>query len=219
MNNKLRITISLLLVVISALFLLMVLEVDVANIGPNGTSIGLSQFNYSISKAIGTNMTLYKLTEYAGYIAILIVLLFALTGLAELIKRKSFAKVDREIYALGALYIAIGIIYVFFEKVVINYRPVIMEGETAPEASFPSSHTLLALTVFLSAALVLGKYIKNKGLCTILRVILVLLAIFTVVGRLMSGVHWASDIIASVLFSATLLSFFLTVIKKDKRTE
>jgi undecaprenyl-diphosphatase len=153
-------------------------------------------------------MLWYDITDWLGIAAILTALFFALAGLVQLIKRRSLLKVDREVLALGGLYIIVIGLYVLFEKVIINYRPIIMPGSTHPEASFPSSHTILVCIIMGSAAMLLGKYIRNKKLCTALRVMCLSVIAFTVIGRLIAGVHWFTDILGGILISITPLSFF-----------
>lgn len=149
-------------------------------------------------------MLWYDITDWLGIAAILTALFFALAGLVQLIKRRSLLKVDREILALGGLYIIVIGLYVLFEKVIINYRPIIMPGSTHPEASFPSSHTMLVCIIMGSAAMLLGKY----KLCTALRIMCLSVIAVTVIGRLIAGVHWFTDILGGILISITLLSVF-----------
>ena len=106
---------------------------------------------------------------------------------------------------LAALYVAVAVVYILFEKVIINYRPVIMEGDFQPEASFPSSHTMLACTIYLSASMILDRYVKNPRLSVPLRALCVALAVITVLGRFASGVHWFTDILGGILLSTALL--------------
>ena len=140
--------------------------------------------------------------------------LFALFGLVQLIKRKSLAKVDGAIYALAGLYVVTIGLYVVFEKVIINYRPVVMPDEVALEASFPSSHTMLACVIFGSAIVMIGKYIDNDMLRKLLIALAAVLLILVVAGRLVSGVHWFTDIVGSVLFSAGLFCIYKAIIMK-----
>lgn len=216
MNNKKRQGKFILAGVCLLLFIVwivLVRTVDVDSIGPEGTSIGLSHINKSVSDLFGQRLFWYDATEVLGVIAILVAATFALTGLVQLIKRKSLAKVDKEIFILGGLYIIVIGLYALFEVLVINYRPVIMSGEEHPEASFPSSHTMLICVVMGSTIMLLEKYIKNKSLCNALKILCALIMIVTVVGRLISGVHWFTDIIGGVLISVALLSFFSALIK------
>ena len=211
----------LILLTVTVVFSLLVCVVDKAVIGPANTSVGFSHINAYFRDLIGTNMALYTITNILGYLAILVCCGFGFIGLMQLITGKSLKKVDRNVIALGALYIIVIGLYVLFEKAEINYRPIIMPGETAPEASFPSSHTMLALVVFCSAPKVLKRYLKEASTRKLVSIVFYLLAGITVVGRLLSGVHWITDIIAGVLISATLLAGFnivLTLIKPKKKT-
>lgn len=190
---------------------------DVAKTGVGDTEIGLYHLNFAAKEFFGTNTAWYKITEITGILSIAAGGVFALLGAYQLIKRKSLFKVDTEILILGGLYILTGFIYVIFEKAVINFRPIIMEGEVAPEASFPSSHTVLAVVVAGSVYLLLPKYIKKKTVLYVLKALCAALIVITVAGRLLSGVHWLTDILGGVILSVCLLSLFGALIKeKDK---
>ena len=111
-----------------------------------------------------------------------------------------------------------AVVYVFFEKFIINYRPVLIDGEL--EASYPSSHTILAICICISSLLVSKNYLSDKYL-KIANIVTVLLLLGVFLGRVISGVHWISDIIGGVIISATLLMYFYTLYdtrrKKNKR--
>lgn len=202
-----------------AVLIVLVKTVDVQQIGPEGSSIGFAGINKAMNDATGLNMTLYKITEVLGLLALAVAGCFALLGLVQLIKRKSFAKVDPEIYALAGLYVVVLVLYVIFEKVIINYRPVIMPDEEHVEASFPSSHTMLGIVIMGSTFIIIDKYIKNESICKSVRIVSILILIAIVFGRLFSGVHWLTDILGGVLISSALLFIFSAVIgalNKDK---
>ena len=190
--------------------------VDVAPIGAQGTSIGLSHLNQFVFDFFGVNMLWYNITDWLGIAAVLTAFLFAIIGLVQLIKRRSLLKVDREILALGVLYLVVIGLYIIFETVIINYRPIIMPDNTRPEASFPSSHTVLVCVIMGSAAMLINRYIKNKTLCRALRAMCFVIIIVTVVGRSIAGVHWFTDIFGGVLISVTLLSLYKEVISREK---
>ena len=189
---------------------------DVAAIGPEGTSVGFSKINGLVHEFTGVNMLWYDITEWIGFGALGVAALFALTGLVQLIMRKSLLGVDREIYLLAGLYIVLAGAYVLFEYFIINYRPVIMEGESYPEASFPSSHTLLAFVILGSAIPLLRKYIRPRGVCVLLQILCVAVILVTVGGRLYSGVHWLTDIVGGVLLGMALLFLFGALLGKRK---
>ena len=215
MKNKKNILICVLLVLISIIYTLLVKYVDTSTIGPNGSVVGFSSLNSFVFNLTGNNMILYKITEILGIIPILIALMYAVIGLIQVIDRKSL-KVDKELIALGILYVVVILIYVFFEKCIINYRPVIIDGVL--EASYPSSHTLLSICI-CGSSLLINKYLfNNKKIYKYINIVSIISMVLIVLGRLLSGVHWASDIIGSIIISITLLKILETYylsIKKD----
>ena len=201
---------------LTVILIALVRLVDVAPIGADGTSIGLSHLNQFVFDLFGVNMLWYNITDWLGVAAVLTGFVFAVTGLVQLIKRRSLLKVDREILSLGGLYIVVIGLYLFFENVIINYRPIIMPDNTSPEASFPSSHTMLVCAIMGSAAMLINRYIRNKPLNRILRAVCYVIIGVTVVGRLIAGVHWFTDILGGILISVTLLSLYEEVISHGK---
>lgn len=179
---------------------------DVQPIGPEGSSVGCASLNGAIARMIKVNEPLYKITEYLGYAAILIMGIFACVGLFQLIKGKSLKSVDNRLYVLAAFYAMMIGFYVLFEVVIINYRPVILDEGL--EASYPSSHTMLSLCVFLSALGQIRYLIKKEFIKDFLIQLLRVAAVFTVIGRLFSGVHWITDIIGGIILSLALLSCY-----------
>ncbi len=186
-----------------------VLLIDVAPIGPNGSEIGLSTVNAAVFKAFGINMILYDITDWLGFVPLLTALCFAVLGLCQLISRKSLKKVDFDIIALGVFYIAVFAAYIFFEKLVVNYRPVLIDGVL--EASFPSSHTMLACTIMGTAMYRLWNRIPMRKLRIFTVSVCGAVILITVAGRLISGVHWFTDIIGGLLLSGALILIYIAV--------
>lgn len=180
---------------------------DVQAIGPEGSKIGLATLNGAYRDAVGVNDTLYQISELLGLLALAAVAFFGALAGFQLICRKSLKKVDGDLYVLGLLYILTLSAYIFFEVCIINYRPVLVEGVL--EAAFPSSHTVLALTVTLSAAEQALRRIRQKQLRVALSLALLLIGAVTVVGRALSGVHWLTDIVGGLLLAGALLLFYL----------
>lgn len=191
------------------IILIVLLKVyDVEAVGPEGTAVGFSHLNAAFHEMFPLNLTIYKLTELLGYLALLVAAGFALMGAMQLIKNKSLAGVDREIYFLAGLYVVMGACYVLFEKLVINYRPEVLPDEIHPEASFPSSHTMLACVIFGSACTMLSIYMEKSTKRMLITTVLDVLIFLTVFGRLICGVHWLTDIIGGVLLSVFLVRLF-----------
>ncbi len=201
------------LILIAVIFTILIKVVDVKAVGVNNSNIGFSTVNKFISEKIGVNMLWYSITDWLGVVAILFALGYAIIGGIQVIKRKSIFKVDKEIIALGIFYILIVAVYILFEKLSLNYRPVLMDG--VAEASYPSSHTLMSVCICGSAILINKKLFNNK-ISKILNVLSLILIIAIVVGRLISGVHWFTDIIGGLLISSALLMSFYTAINGEK---
>ena len=183
--------------------------VDVKEVEATGRTIGFAWLNQGFHKLTGVKTGWYKLTQITGLIALAVVGALAVLGLVQLIRRRSLKKVDPELLTLGGLFIATGLMYVLFELIKVNYRPIIMPGDTAAEASFPSSHTMLVVMVMGGTLLILDRYIKDRRLCVSLRALCVLTALITVFGRLISGVHWFTDIVAALLLSTVLIAGYM----------
>lgn len=211
-NNKRNIIISSILVFMAILFTILAKVIDIKPVGLDNTNLGFSTINKYVFDLLGTSNLWYVITKYLGIIAILIICIYGLIGIIQLIKRKSLLKVDKEIIILGIFYVIVMMIYVFFEKVIINYRPVLEDGLL--EASYPSSHTLLTLFVSGSAILINKKLYSNKYI-KVINILLFIMMILMPVGRLLSGVHWFTDILGGVLISSALLMSFYTVINYD----
>ncbi|MBQ7677164.1 MAG: phosphatase PAP2 family protein [Lachnospiraceae bacterium] len=199
------------------LWTILVKTVDVAAIGPEDTKVGFSHLNGAVHELFGFSNLWYTLTKISGCFAFLVIAVFALLGLIQMIVRKDIRKVDRPLLALGGLYVVTAVLYVFFEKVVVNYRPVILPGEEHVEASYPSTHTLLAVVVFGSAFLLFGRYVQNETAQAILQIVNVVLLVFTVLGRLLSGAHWLTDIIGGILLGAGLVCAYVPLSKGKRR--
>ena len=180
--------------------------VDRQAIGPCGTVVGFATLNGYVHRLTGVHMSLYTVTDWLGLVPIGVAFGFAVLGLVQWIKRKSLGKVDRRILALGGFYLAVMAVYLLFEAVIINYRPILIMGHL--EASYPSSTTMLVMCVMPSAAVELNARIKRSLFRKCLSLPVWVFIVFMVTGRLVSGVHWVTDIIGGTLFSAGLVMFF-----------
>lgn len=177
----------------------LVCVVDVQAIGPQDTSVGFATMNGFFHDLTGMKTWLYDLTDVLGLIPIATAAGFAVFGLAQWVQRKSIRKVDGDILALGVFYAIVMAVFVLFEIVVINYRPVLIEGSL--EASYPSSTTMLVVAVMPTVIMQACKRVKNQVTKKCIVSVTAVFTVFMVVGRLISGVHWVSDIIGGLLFS------------------
>lgn len=218
LKNRKSLSLALSLLLAFALWTVAVACIDVKAIGPEGTRVGFSALNGAFHKLTGVNLSLYSLTDLLSFIPLGFVVSFGITGLFQLIKRKSILKVDTSILCLGVFYVVVFAIFVLFEVLVINYRPILIEGQL--EASYPSSTTMFVLCIMPTAIIELNSRLEGKALRITVAAVLSSFTLFMVLGRLISGVHWLSDIIGGALLSAGLVFlyryFSLLTPKKDR---
>ena len=184
--------------------------VDIRAIGPQGSSVGFAGINGFVHNLTGVHFSLYNITDWLGLVPIFVCMGFGILGLTQWIKRKSICKVDYDILVLGGFYIITIAAYLFFENVVINYRPVLINGYL--EASYPSSTTLLVTCVIPTAVIQFNSRIRNKLLRNIVAVTLIAFIAFMVIGRLLSGVHWLTDIVGGALLSTGLVLMYCAIV-------
>ena len=188
------------------LWTVLIQTVDVQSVGVNGTNIGFAAVNTWFHRLTGVHMGLYTVTDWLGLVPIAVCIGFGLLGLVQWIRRRSIAKVDRDILLLGGYYILVIMGYLIFEMVPINYRPILIDG--AMEASYPSSTTLLVLSVMPTLLFQVNRRTNNKTVRRMTAIFVILFSAFMVIGRLVAGVHWLTDIVASVLLSAGLYCLY-----------
>ena len=211
-TNKRNLYITAALFILFVIFTFAVSVIGVDAVGPEGTSVGFASLNQKFAQSHDYSSVWYAVTKILGVIAILICVFFAANGVLQLVSGKSLKKVSPKLLVLAGLYVAVLVFYVVFNKIVINYRPV-LEADGSLEASYPSSHAMLAVCVFISAII---QIMTGKGSEKFKKIVCVVLGVFTVImviGRLLSGVHWLTDIIGGVILSAALLMAYYTALR------
>ena len=212
-KQKLLITV-IVLFLISIIYTLLIKYVDVATVGKENVEVGFSTLNKFFYDTFGVSETWYKITKYLGLLAFLICAYYGFIGIKQIIKEKSIKKVDKRLIYLGIFYVIVLILYVAFDKIVINYRPVLEDGVL--ESSFPSSHTMLAICVCASSLLISKFYVPKKYLKYFDSFTFVYM-IFLTVGRALSGYHWITDIIGGIIISTFLVSAYKYSIYTEKK--
>ena len=193
---------GVLMLILFAVWTVLIQTVDVQAVGQNGTDIGFASLNTWFHKMTGVHMWVYTVTDWLGLVPIFICIIFGAVGLVQLIKRRSLLKVDKDIILLGIYYILVIFGYLIFEMIPINYRPILIEGRM--EASYPSSTTLLVMSVMPTLTFQMQRRVRNTKVRYGLYAFTVLFTAFMVVGRSVAGVHWLTDIAGSVLLSSGL---------------
>lgn len=203
------------LILVFIAWTVMVMTVDYKAVGVKGTSVGFSSFNTWFHSITGVHMTLYVITDWLGLVPLFICFVFAGVGLFQLIKRRSLFKVDLDIIFLGVYYILVIFGYLIFEMIPLNYRPILINGFM--EASYPSSTTLLVLSVMPTLTFQCSFRLKNMVLKRVINVITVIFSVFMVLGRLIAGVHWFTDIVGSVLLCGGLFYSYKAIALLTKK--
>ena len=209
--------VSLFMLTAFILWTIAVSFIDVKAIGPEGSSVGFATVNSAIRNFIGVHMSLYHITDWLSLVPIFVAMGFAVLGLVQWIKRKKLSKVDYSIFVLGGFYIVVFSVYILFEFVTVNYRPVLISGIL--ETSYPSSTTLLVLCVMPTAIMQLKSRINNTLIRKYASLFITAFIIFMVTGRLISGVHWFTDIVGGALLSTSLVMmyrFFVSLMANEK---
>ena len=206
MKNKKDLWCSITFFASFILWTLLISIVDVQSIGPRDSAVGFATINGRFHALTGVHMALYHITDWLGLVPVGFGFGFAILGLVQWIKRKHILKVDHSVLALGVYYIIVLAAYLFFEEFVINYRPVLINGYL--EASYPSSTTLLVLCVMPTSLMQLNTSIKNQNLRLCTAWAIRTFIAFMVLGRLLSGVHWLTDIIGGILLSIGLVALY-----------
>ncbi len=204
------------LLLLFALWTVLVQCVDVQAVGPRDTKVGFASLNVWFHRLTGVNMTLYTITDWLGLVPVFICGCFGIVGLCQWTRRKKLLWVDPDILILGAYYLLVIACYLLFEMIPINYRPILIDGYL--EASYPSSTTLLVLSVMPTLAFQTNRRCGNRTLRNLCASFALLFSSFMVIGRLLSGVHWAADIIGSILLSTgSFLLYCAAVSTADRR--
>ena len=189
-----------------AVWTILIRHIDVQKAGPYGTEIGFATFNVWFHRMTGEHMLIYTLTDWLGLVPIIICICFGGLGFAQLVKRRNLLRVDFDILLLGAYYVMVILGYLLFEMIPINYRPILIGGKL--EASYPSSTTLLVLSVMPTLKFQTDRRIASPMFKKSITIFTVVFSAFMVIGRLISGVHWATDIIGSFFLSSGLFMIY-----------
>lgn len=197
------------------IFTALVQRIDVQPIGPNGSRVGFAAVNGWFHAFTDVHWTLCYLTDRLELAAIGIAFSFAVLGLLQLIRRRSLRKVDVSILILGGFYLIVIAAYLFFETHAVNYRPVLIDGIL--EASYPSSTTMLTLCVLPTAMMQLYSRMPRSAARTLVLYLLGAFTVFMVIARLVSGVHWLTDVLGGILLSAVLVQFYRAAVSTATR--
>lgn len=209
-KNRKKLYAAIGMLAVFLLWTVSLLWIDVQKIGES--AVGFATLNGFVHDQIGVNMTLYTITDWLGLVPFGFVLVFGVLGLVQWIKRKHFLQVDQSLLILGGFYLVVMGAYLLFEIFPVNYRPVLING--ALEASYPSSTTMLVMCVIPTGVMQLQNRIAGNLLRRLISALLYGFLIFMVLGRILAGVHWITDIIGGALLSTSLVQFYCYLVNE-----
>lgn len=216
-NGKRELILGMCFVATFVIWTALVLFVDVQPIGQNGTNVGFASWNQWFHQWTGVHLVVYTVTDWLSLIPVCVCVVFGGMGIVQLVKRKSLFKVDFDILILGIYYVVVILGYLAFEMFPINYRPILIEGRL--EASYPSSTTLLVLCVMPTLMEQSKRRVKVQLMKRIISVFVISFSTFMVLGRMVSGVHWFTDIVGGMLLSTGLFYVYKAVVLLGNREE
>lgn len=208
--KKRKLVTGILLIILFVFWTWLIQSVDVQAVGVNGTEIGFATFNCWFHELTGVHMTLYIITDWLGLVPIFVSFVFGTIGLIQLVNRRSLYKVDLDIIILGVYYVIVMLGYLIFEIYPVNYRPLLIQG--VMEASYPSSTTLLVLSVMPTLIEQVKRRMKNAKYKRTISIITITFSVLMVLGRLVSGVHWFTDIVGAILLSTGLFRIYKSLV-------
>ncbi|MBR2658515.1 phosphatase PAP2 family protein [Candidatus Saccharibacteria bacterium] len=153
-----------------------------------------------------------KATDIVLVASIAMLAIFFILGICQWISRKSLKKVDKRLLFAPIPLVLMVVIYFIFDKfLVLNTRP-----NGSGESSFPSTHVMVVATIFFIVAIILPKYIRSKVALAILDIVMLALLSIVCVGRILSDMHWLSDVIGGLAFAAIFTEIYYLCLKKIK---
>lgn len=201
-----KFSISFVLFVCFIMFTAALKFVDVQPVGPMDSEVGFATVNVFVHNLFGQNKVYDRISDFLAVLSLFAACSFAIIGAYQFLQKKSILKVDSSIILLGVTYVFVILIYVLFEKLVINFRPVLEKGVL--EASYPSSHTMMILIILGTARTTMERIIHNELVLKGLRIVLAVLMVLAVAFRIMSGVHWFTDILGALFISAAVIQLY-----------
>ena len=135
---------------------------------------------------------------------------FIVLGIYQWVTRKSLKKVDKRLLWLPLPLALMAITYFVFDKIwILNTRP-----NGSGEPSFPSTHVMVVATIFFRTTINLAKYVKNAIARVIIEIAMVVLLSLVCMGRVLSDMHWVSDVIGALVFAFIFSEIYYFVIHK-----
>lgn len=212
---------AIVFLVLSAGFIYGCKNINVDKVGPNKVEVGYSSINEKVFNKLGKNDKYDKISDYLLYEAMATVGIFGVIGLYQLIRRKSLLKIDGDIWMLAWYYVLVVAVYVGFDKLSINLRPILTEKGAEP--SFPSSHTLITFCFLGVTMIQASDRVRKKALRWFINIVCIGSMLAMPILRLLAGMHWFSDVVGGIIighvFVLAYKAFYLRHRRKNDKFE
>ena len=200
-RKSLDVTISILWLIL-LIFTILVSFVDVKIYNVTNTEIGLYSLNkIFLVNSINSNY-INIISNGIFLICLLVIILMLLLITFEYFKTK---KINKNNLNFIIHFLIMVLIWIIFDKIIIiNYRPILINGNI--EGSYPSTHVMVSTFVLLFLSDQLKKIFKNDKIFYIISIGLIIIqSIF----RILLTMHWFTDIIGGLLIGCLLFFTFL----------
>lgn len=195
---------ALILTAVFVVLTITVKYVDQKNIGSQ--VIGWATINLWWRDIIGVRNFWQIASHIFAAITLIILVMFLVWQAIALLRRKSFRTMPRHWWFFDLTLIALALCYIVFQIMVINFRPLLIDG--VAELSYPSSHVLLLATLWPVFILTLSREVKSRPWLRVASVIGIIVMTVGIIARLLSGYHWFTDIIGGIMLGAVLTCWY-----------
>ena len=122
---------------------------------------------------------------------------------------------NRRAWILAAAGALTGVWYALLSHVIIRARPttaqVLQVTEHPAASSFPSGHTIFVVTVSTVLMLCLGRRFLPRWAQPVGWALVVLTVVANAIGRIYTGAHWPTDVLAGILIAVAWLAFVMSL--------
>ena len=168
--------------------------------------IGWASINIWWRDLIGVHFSWHIISHFIALISLLVLTGILIWQVITVFHRRKLSALTRNWWVFDITLLALGLSYLLFQIVAINYRPIQVDG--AIEISYPSSHSLLITTTWLLIIFRLRREIQSQTWRRILIIVGWTLMLTGVIARLLCGYHWFTDIVGGVLLGTVFAAWY-----------
>ncbi len=199
--NKKRICLISILSILFILLVVLILTNKIVSFDNKVYSIVTSNMNDFLTK-------IYKIFTFLGSTKFIIGLCVVFLILFIIIKKNRYG------YVITGCLVISTLVNNIIKWIIRRPRPEVLRLVTEKTFSFPSGHTMAAVSMYGLLIYLINKTNINKVYKIIIDIILVIIPILVAISRIYLGAHFASDVIGAALVSTILLLILTHYIDK-----